>query len=167
MEFFNRKLNECSRQTVLPDVLWEGRPELLPYLLVNANMAAWLVVFVLFVVIMREPMVQLIAGGCCLLVLLGGLLRWVTTRYTITRQGCFTTDWRRCYWLGWNELLPTDYRVIQHPLEKLFGCCTIVYGVYPMRAALRGPWRHKAIFWCVRDHDLPRQLIESIFNQYA
>jgi len=159
---YNRELHQYSRQTRMPNVLWTGKPALLPYLLVNANMAAYLVVFVFGVLIMRVPLVRLVCGLLGAAMLLSGLWHWVWANYTITMDGCFVTDWRSCYGLAWHELLPSDYTVVQSPVEKFFGCETIVYGVAPMRAALRGPWRHKAIFWCIKDSQTPRNLIESV-----
>lgn len=167
MEFLTRDVHHCRAGEPLHDVIWEGRPSLLPYLLVNAGLGVGLPVLIVLVVFMRGALLAwLVGGGMCLYLLVGGLLRWGSERYTLTAGMAVVSRGGQRYWLGMDELMLTEFRVICSPIERVFDCCTIVYGIKPMTSPLRGPWRNKAVFWCVKDYRRPIQLIRKAHKRY-
>ena len=167
MEFLTRDVHQCPADEPLYDVMWEGRPSLLPYLLVNARLGVGLPVLVAMAVFMRGALLAwLVGGGMCLYLLMGGLLRWWSERYTLTADRAIVSRGGKRYWLGMDELMPTEFRVICSPIDRVFDCRTIVYGIKPMTSPLRGPWRNKAVFWCVKDYRKPMHLIRKAHKRY-
>ena len=147
------------------DIIWEGRPSFLPFLLGSENMmaltAVWFLLFWYFDFTWFLP--TKIWGIFWGFSLIQGLVYWHWTHYYVTRDYLIVKIGRKYHRMAYNNI--ANYHIIPHLSAWIFGCRTIQFGYLLDYSSTRGDkvnvWRYETRFWCIKDWRKVDQLIRA------
>ena len=101
--------------------------------------------------------------------IISSMRRWFRIRYYITNSGLVVKNGKTHFLLEWEEAKRYRYRVINNPLEMIFGCRTIQYaenrGYHISRGSNADLWREVTRFWCIKDYKEVNEIIVKSYNE--
>ncbi len=160
-----REIHILQNRVDPSECLWYGKPEMLPYILVNRHVAAGAATTVfLFLWQGSGSILAVITALLTLVAAATGVLRWKKQAYYATRYGLVVESGEQRYCLYWQEIRPEEVQALPNPLERLFGCGTVKYAYRPRGGGRTDPWREKTRFWCIREYDAVQRMISAMIQ---
>lgn len=150
--------NEC---------IWKGKPSFIAFLLVRERLLGFTVVTLLLCFYLRFKwflplQVWMLFYVFCTV---KAVFRFTRITYYMTVSEMIVQIGKKYYRFPYDRIQPDEYRVISHPLEKLFDCRTIQYGIclgyHTSRGSNANLWKDSARFWCIRDYKLVNDVISK------
>lgn len=146
--------------------IWQGKPSLLPYILLSHRMLVCIPVtlFVFWYYQFTWFFLTKIWTVMVVFWILQNFIDWIMTKYYITDLGLVVKKFSKYHCMPWDSIRDEEYKIKSNPVEVLFGCRTVRYAKF-VSPAVKGRelniWRYTAAFWCIRDHKKVTELIRK------
>lgn len=160
---------KISRDFLAKNCLWKGKPNMLPYIIVNRRMLSMIIITIVLFSYFKFSwfLPTKLWSVFFLICLMACVIDWIETVYYITDLGLIVKKYSRYYTLEWKDVRQKEYRIRANPIEVLFGCRTIQYGKYSTGTAKENHlniWWNTTVFWCIKDYKKVIRMISSYLD---
>lgn len=149
------------------EYIWKGKPNFPVFLLVRKRLFGLTVVTLLLCFYFQFKWFLSLQVWMSFYVfcIVQSIFRFTQLTYYMTVSEMVVQIDKKYYRFSYDNIRPDEYRVISHPLEKLFNCRTIQYGVcfgyHTSRGSNANLWKDTARFWCIRDYKLVNEIVSK------